>query len=187
MKQIKNDVQPNDTDTWFEEIKNVKKLPQPEVKPQAPLIIDEIAPHIDYASAYCGNALPLLKIGEFPNIDRRTADKFKRGEMLIERRLDLHGFIEKDAYEEVSSFIKNAYIAGCRNVLIITGKGIKRETDDIFENKGILKERVPQWLNTPELRPLILAITYALPKDGGEGALYVLLRKKPTKSKQLSF
>ncbi len=184
MKQIKNDAEPADTDVWLEAVKDIKKLPEAEAKPQAPLIIDEIEARVNYADAYSGNCLEPLKTGELPNIDRRTADRFKRGEMPIERRLDLHGYKETEAYAEVCKFIKDAYLAGCRNVLIITGKGLKRETDDIFETKGIIKERVPQWLNTQELRPLILGINYALPKDGGEGALYVLLRRQ-AKTKRL--
>lgn len=184
MKQIKNNAEPEDTDIWFEAVKGVKKLPETEIKPQAPLIIDEIETKVNYNDAYNGNTLEPLRTGELPNIDRRTADKFKRGEMTVQRRLDLHGYKENEAYDEVCKFIKGAYLAGYRNVLIITGKGTKHETDDIFEYKGILKERVPQWLNTPELRPLILGINYALPKDGGEGALYVLLRRQ-AKTKRL--
>lgn len=184
MKQIKNNAEPADTDAWLEAVKGIKKLPETEAKPQAPLIIDEIEARVNYAEAYSGNYLEPLITGELPNIDRRTADRFKRGEMPIERRLDLHGFKETEAYAEVCKFIKDAYLSGCRNVLIITGKGIKHETDDIFETKGIIRERVPQWLNTPELRPLILGMNYALPKDGGEGALYVLLRRQ-MKTKRL--
>ena len=42
---------------------------------------------------------------------------------------------------------------------------------------GVLREAVPRWLNEPPLRPRIIAFTQAQPKDGGHGALYVLLKR----------
>lgn len=177
MKNLTSNLKPIDDGAWEEALKGVKKLPQKEVPPEAPLIIDDIEPTVNYAKAYSGASLKPLGVGETDNIDRRTAEKFKRGEFPIQRTLDLHGLTEKDAFDAVEAFIKNVYLDGLRCVLIITGKGTLREDDDWFERKGILKDRVPQWLNTPELRPLILSFSQALPADGGEGALYVLLRR----------
>jgi DNA-nicking Smr family endonuclease len=57
-------------------------------------------------------------------------------------------------------------------VLVITGKGITAS------NSGVLKENVPRWLNEPSLRRHVLAFDYAEPQHGGEGALYVLLKRK---------
>lgn len=179
MKKL-SDIAPAEPDEiWNEAFKGVKKLKQPEIPPgaEAPLIIGEVRRSINYAQVYGGSALGSLKVGEFENIDKRTAEKFRKGEFRIERRLDLHGLTEKEAFDAVDSFIRNAYLQGLRCVLIITGKGINRETDDWYDKKGILKESVPNWLNTPELRPLILAVSHATPEDGGSGALYVLLRR----------
>lgn len=180
MKKLNNIPQPKDGSIWEENIKGIKKLKQPEIPPgaEAPLIIEEVRQSVNYAEAYSGSALGSLNIGEFDNIDRRTADKFRKGEFKIERRLDLHGLTEKEAFDAVDSFIRNAYLQSLRCVLIITGKGLSRETGDWYDKKGILKECVPAWLNTPELRPLILAASYARPEDGGTGALYVLLRRR---------
>lgn len=179
MKKLNETPQIKDADAWEENIKGIKKFKQPEIPPgaEAPLIIDEVRQSVNYADAYSGSALGSLNIGEFDSIDRRTAEKFRKGEFKIERRLDLHGLTEKEAFEAVGSFIRNAYLQSLRCVLIITGKGLTRETDDWYDKKGILKECVPAWLNTPELRPLILAASYAKQEDGGTGALYVLLRR----------
>lgn len=171
-----NKLAPED-EAWIEALKGVKKLPEVEAPPQAPLIIDEAEPTINYQNVYRGESLEALEVGATANIDGNTAERFKRGEFKIERRLDLHGFTEKAAYEEVENFIKKSYQSKLRCVLIVTGKGIRKETDDFFAGKGIIKERVPQWLNSAEIRPLILSFSYALPIDGGEGALYVLLRR----------
>lgn len=178
MKQPTQSIDPQDAEAWEEALKGVKKLPETEEKPEAPLIIGEIRPTIDYRNVYRGNKLTPLKAGDVDNIDRRTADKFIRGEFKIERRLDLHGQTEKTAFDLVESFVKKSYLEGCRCVLIITGKGTRKENDDWFDVRGVLKDRVPQWLNTPELRPLILSFCHARPSDGGDGALYVLLRRK---------
>lgn len=178
MKPLHSDKLAPQDEAWDEALCGVKKLPTVEIPPQAPLIIEEIIPSINYQRAYSGERLSALSVGETANIDANTAERFKRGEFKIERRLDLHGMTEKEAYEEVENFIKKSYQTKLRCVLIVTGKGTKRETDDLFSAKGIIKERVPQWLNSPEIRPLILSFAYALPIDGGDGALYVLLRRQ---------
>ena len=178
MKRLDHHIAPIDEDgAWAEAVTGVKKLPPTEEKPEAPLILGNITPKINYAAAYSGNALERLEVGNTDNIDRRTAEKFKRGEFQIERRLDLHGLTEKEAFSAVDDFIRHAYLQGLRCVLIVTGKGLTREDDAWYEKKGILKECVPNWLNNPELRPLILSISHARPEDGGKGALYVLLRR----------
>lgn len=181
MKRLDRTAVPADDDgAWQEAVSGVKKLPETEEKPQAPLIIGNITPKINYAAAYSGNSLEQLQIGNTDNIDRRTAEKFKRGEFKIERTLDLHGLTEKEAFVAVDDFIRHAYMQGLRCVLIVTGKGINHEDAVWYEKKGILKDCVPNWLNNPELRPLILGISYAKQEDGGTGALYVLLRRNRT-------
>jgi len=173
---------PAQDEAWKEALKGVKRIKRTEEPPTKPLVINPPVERVDYQAAYAGEMLSPLDIGTTDNIDRRTAEKFKRGEFAIEKTLDLHGYKEKDAYESVVSFIKQAYLQKCRCVLIITGKGLHKEEEDWFEVRGILRNSVPQWLNTPDLRPLILSFSYAQPADGGEGALYVLLRRKRRQS-----
>ena len=110
---------------------------------------------------------PELSHGTAPDVDRRTAMRLHRGQMPIQGRLDLHGRIQDDAYRALISFIDSAHATGRRSVLIITGKG-----------QGVLKNAVPRWLNQPPLRSRILSFSYAQQKDGGSGALYVLIRRK---------
>ncbi len=185
MKRLDQDVAPVDEDgAWQEAIKGIKKIPQKEEKPQPPLIVGKISPKLNYAEVYSGAPLQPLALGNIDNIDRRTAEKFKRGEFAIERRLDLHGMTEKEAFAAVDEFVRKAYMQKCRCLLIVTGKGLNREDDAWYEKKGILKDCVPNWLNGPELRPLILSICYAQPEDGGTGAIYVLLRSRRTPVKR---
>ena len=104
--------------------------------------------------------------------------KFKREEFRVEAVLDLHGLTEDEAFAKVDSFIPQSYALGRRCVMIITGKGIRvHPNDDIFTSKGVLRKQVPQWLNMARLRAMILIYKHASEKMGGEGALYILLRR----------
>ena len=115
--------------------------------------------------------LPVLSAGASPDIDARTMDRLRRGQMRPEARLDPHGLTQNKAHAILSRFIADSQSAGLRCVMVITGKG------RVSEGGGVLRNRVPQWLNAPELRPRILAFTAAQQRDGGTGALYILLRR----------
>lgn len=115
---------------------------------------------------------PALAHGMAPGVDRRTADNLRRGRMTIEARLDLHGMTRAEAHSRLVSFIEGHQAAGRRCVLVVTGKGTWRA-----EGGGVLREAVPRWLNEPALRPRILSFSHAQRKDGGEGALYILLKR----------
>lgn len=179
MKPSKPQFNPTEDDVWKELTKGIKKISQPEPPSSKPLIIKEIKPHINMSDVYKGNALDTLELNVTDNIDNNTAKRFKREEFPVEATLDLHGCTEDQAYNKVFDFVKTSYIRQKRCILIITGKGLqKKDDEDFFATKGILKERVPLWLNTPELRPLILSFRHPSAKNGGEGALYILLRRK---------
>ena len=108
-----------------------------------------------------------LRQGERAGIDRRTQRRLFRGDVPVDRRLDLHGLTEARAENRLAQFIETAARDGRRCVLVITGKG-----------KGILRGLVSDWLKRQPLSPYILALAEARPHDGGSGALYVLLRRK---------
>ena len=116
--------------------------------------------------------LPEIGHGKAPGLDHRSAKRLKRGQMKIEDSLDLHGCNQQEAHSLLTSFIASAQNAGKRCVLIITGKG------QITKGSGVLRTNVPGWLNQSPNRAKVLSFTYALPKDGGTGALYVLLRRQ---------
>ncbi len=112
-------------------------------------------------------------------IDRNTERRLKRGQIAIDGRLDLHGMTQNQAYDALLSFIPSAYYTDKRCVLIITGKGDRQGSHASMIDKkvGILKQKTPVWLNSHPLNEYILNIKTARPNHGGEGALYVLLRK----------
>jgi DNA-nicking Smr family endonuclease len=116
-------------------------------------------------------ATPELGHGDAPGVDRRTADKVRKGRMEIEARIDLHGMTQAEAHRALTAFIIGQHEAGRRCVLVVTGKGAWRE------GGGVLRDAVPRWLNQADLRPRLLSFTHAQRKDGGDGALYVLLKR----------
>ena len=105
-----------------------------------------------------------------PGLDRRNALRLKRGQLPVEARLDLHGLTQEEAHRALAGFVARGQAAGKRVVLIVTGKGSR-------EGTGVLKEAVPRWLNEPAIRARVLAMATAVPRDGGDGALYILLRR----------
>ena len=118
-------------------------------------------------------SLPDLSLGAAPGVAKRTAMRLKRGQLDIEGRIDLHGLTQEEAHRALIAFVQGAAGAGRRCVLVITGKG-GRAAGGI----GVLRAAVPTWLNGPELRHQVLSFCHAAPKDGGIGALYVLLRRR---------
>jgi DNA-nicking Smr family endonuclease len=113
-----------------------------------------------------------LTHGHAVGIDKRQAERFRRGKTPIEGKIDLHGRTQQEAHDDLHHFLARAHAAQKRMVLVITGKGITGS------KSGVLKENVPRWLNEPSLRRHVLAFDYAEPQHGGEGALYVLLKRK---------
>ncbi len=117
-------------------------------------------------------ALPPLEPGRVAGVDKRTAQRLRRGQLAIEARLDLHGLTQDEAHRRLGHFLAEAHESGLRNLLIITGKG------RISEQGGVLRRMVPRWLAQPPNRARVIAVNEAQPKHGGAGALYVLVKRK---------
>ena len=118
-------------------------------------------------------------------LDKRTAQRLKRGKLAIEARLDLHGHTQLQAHRALDAFLTAALASGKRCVLVVTGKGsaLRREesASPWTVSSGVLREAVPRWLEEPANRARVIAYHPAQPRDGGGGALYVLLRRQRSK------
>jgi len=113
--------------------------------------------------------LPKLKLGEMSVLSKKNIRDFNKGNVFIEKKLDLHGFNLVEAKNLLEDFINQSVENGKRLILVITGKG--------KEGEGVIKNNIISWLNTKDLRNKILAANYASKKHGGSGAIYILLRK----------
>jgi len=160
---------------WQQAMRDVAQRDRVAAPPAAPELPREEPPPLPrhrVASPVAAKKLPELLPGRPVGIDHRTAQRLKRGQIEVEARLDLHGMIQDEAHRALDEFVVRAQGAGKRAVLIITGKGLRGE------GTGVLRAAVPRWLNEVKLRALILSIAPAAPKDGGGGALYVLLKRQ---------
>lgn len=107
-------------------------------------------------------------------LTRRERSQLSRGRKDIDARIDLHGMTQTRAHRALLRFLQNASGDGLTFVLVITGKGRAADPDS---GRGVLRRQVPQWLALPEFRSLVVGFDEAHVGHGGEGALYVRLRR----------
>ena len=166
---------------WSEVVRNVAPLPgrqaeqvqtpqvEPDVEAPAKSAISQ-AKHkptsTPRAQAEVPAPPPLAPLG------RRMRSRIARGGHAIDGRIDLHGLTQREAHTALLGFLRTAQTRGAGIVLVITGKGRSGEGE-----RGVLKRQVPQWLRLPEFRTLIVGFEDAHIAHGGEGALYVQVRR----------
>lgn len=105
-------------------------------------------------------------------IDPHTVERIRRGKVPIQARIDLHGCTQEEALSAVNEFLEESWRLGHRLVLVITGKGTARD------GGGVLRSAVPRWITEGRYRSHLVGIAPAEPRDGGDGAVYVMLRKQ---------
>lgn len=111
-------------------------------------------------------------------MDRKAYGQLKRGKIKPDARIDLHGMTLDRAHAALNRFIFSAHARGHRLVLVITGKGKNRDDGGPIPVRfGVLRHQVPQWLSAPPLASIVLQLSPAHVRHGGEGAYYVYLRR----------
>jgi DNA-nicking Smr family endonuclease len=105
------------------------------------------------------------------DIDSRTFTKIKRGRLEVDAKLDLHGMRQSEAQRALTAFLRRCQGNGARIAIVVTGKGLTREEG------GVLRRVVPMWLEAPNLRDVVVGFGEAARHHGGEGALYVRIRR----------
>ena len=113
------------------------------------------------------------------DLDGNTKERLKRGGVRPQASIDLHGMTQEAAHRALLSFLQRSRKSGLRLTLVVTGKGKPKNEDAewMMRSHGVLKEMVPRWLNEPDFATLIAGSTQAHVRHGGDGALYVYLRK----------
>ena len=105
-------------------------------------------------------------------VDAAHLRRLRRGEIGVDRELDLHGLDARAAREDVAFELGEAFQAGERCVRIVHGRGAHSP------GGPVLKDALLDWLQQPPLAGRVLAFASALPAEGGAGALLVLLRRR---------
>lgn len=123
-------------------------------------------------------------------IEKRKTRKLASGQRAIDAVLDLHGMRQSEAHAALRHFLGTAHARGHKFVKVITGKGARLDDDAARlvpflsawtsggGERGVLKRLVPQWLQEDDLRRIVVGFSSAGRPHGGDGALYVELRRK---------
>ncbi|MDH5485644.1 MAG: Smr/MutS family endonuclease [Gammaproteobacteria bacterium] len=159
-KQLVGDIKPlkQDRVSLRRKPAAIKKRPQQNRHEIMDTLSDDFIPE-------CGDYLEFMR----PGIQKSLLKQIRNGKLGVEARLDLHGYTRDDARKNLLQFIADAQAQGCKLVCIVHGKGYNSE-----DGRPVLKAMVNKWLQ--QIEP-VLAFTSAQPKDGGSGAVYVLIKK----------
>jgi DNA-nicking Smr family endonuclease len=111
-----------------------------------------------------------VRKGAVEDIEPNRKHRISREREEIGGRIDLHGLTQDRAQAALEAFLVRAWDEGWRAVLVITGKGVQGD--------GVLKKRAPDWLGAAHLSHIVAGISDAHKRHGGEGALYVALKRK---------
>lgn len=177
-----------EADLWREATRDVRRR-----KPRPHVIQEQIAeaapdPAVSHAprmkpqsqrpKAVQPPAAPQLK--PLTALDVKTRRRMRQGGQEVEARIDLHGMRQDAAHAALRDFIIRSHNSGLRMVLVITGKG-KPEAESFNsagDSSGVLRRAAPLWLADPSLRMLVSGYGVAERVHGGEGALYVRIRRR---------
>jgi DNA-nicking Smr family endonuclease len=118
------------------------------------------------------------------DFDQRKLRRIASGRAEIDARIDLHGLRQSEAHRRLRAFVLDAHARGLRSLLVITGKGGSgTSADEMLDGRrserGVIRRNVPVWLEEPELRAVVVSFARAHVRHGGDGALYVHLRRRP--------
>jgi DNA-nicking Smr family endonuclease len=166
--------------TFARLIKPLRGSVKSAVPSNEPPVTTSAKPRAEHSAVATRQVLP-PKSPPLAPLDRRFKQRVARGREPIEARLDLHGMTQMQAHGALLRFLRRAQSDGAKIVLVVTGKGLSsrlRGGDHDGEGeRGVLRRQVPMWLALPEFRLLVVGFDDAHVGHGGEGALYVRLRR----------
>jgi DNA-nicking Smr family endonuclease len=175
---VKRPLRPDELRVWGQVAATVHPLPGRETPNAAAETLEPRtggAP-LRLAPGPAARTRPSLRAGQPPRdgedkaIEPNRRQRITREREPIGARLDLHGYDQDRARAVLEAFLVRAWEDGWRAVLVITGKGVQGD--------GVLRKRAPEWLAAPHLSPIVAGISEAHRRHGGEGALYVALKRK---------
>jgi DNA-nicking Smr family endonuclease len=166
---MKRPLKPEELRLWSMVAGTVHPLPgRSTAKPARPQTLDAPA---RLAAADLKKAAPKSFRERVEDIEPRRKHRIAKEREEIGARIDLHGLTQERAQAALEAFLERAWNEGYRAVLVITGKGVQGD--------GVLRRRAPGWLGAPRLAHMVAGISEAHRRHGGEGALYVALKRKP--------
>ena len=176
-KHSSKELTESDKHDWADAVQEVEPYEAPAERPESPRPDIEVREQrrafkpLNRKSAPKASQLEPLEVGAYRSMDRRNAERMRKGKLSVDAVLDLHGMRQEDACEHFYRFIQQQQDGGARCVLVITGQG-KRSG-----HGPVLQQALQRWVNEPFLRPFIVALDYATPAQGGKGAYLLYLRR----------
>ncbi|WP_370156190.1 Smr/MutS family protein [Ferrovibrio sp.] len=177
-----------DHEVWQQVVQSARPLKKADTEPRplAPLpkvYRPEGAGPAAYAKAEARPLAPLPAGSErpLPQMDKRLRQRFQRGELPVEARIDLHGLTLANAERALSRFLRDGIAQQKRCLLVITGKGSSGSSAaelGFHPGRGVLRAWLPDYLRRGPWREQVLGVAPARPDMGGSGAFYVLLRRQ---------
>lgn len=178
-KRKKPEISPEDRALWARVARSAVPLPG-RILPELP---EEPPPPPDPRPIEAPATLPRRQrtLQPLSGLEKNLARDLRRGRADIDGRIDLHGMRQAEAHVALLGFIHRMHHRGARLVLVITGKG-NPEPGLFGEERGILRRMVPHWLADPVLRRCVIGYEPAARGHGGDGALYVRIRRAKSES-----
>lgn len=172
-------LRPEERALWQQVVRAVTPLrpraPEPDAPP--PLPAPEPEPQPTPVAAAPAPRPALAKPPPLAPLEPKVRRKLNRGAE-VDARIDLHGLTQATAHRRLQLFIVEAQARGHTLVLVITGKGDGERLLAGLSERGVLRRAVPLWLGEPALRSYVLGFETAARHHGGDGALYVRIRRK---------
>ena len=176
----RDDLSPDDRRIWARVAGSVtpaKPKKAPRIIPGAAVVDPPAAPHPKGMAksrapppSYTPTLSPSRPRGLPEELEPRRQRRLSRERDPIEARIDLHGFGRFQAQDALTAFLLGAQARGYRSVLVITGQGRRGGT-------GVIRASVHEWLQGPALRGVVSGFAAAARHHGGDGALYVTIRR----------
>jgi DNA-nicking Smr family endonuclease len=141
--------------------------------PTKPKTVPPTRAHVAMRGATTASKPAPKPVPSLEPLGRRQKQRLARGTLDIDARIDLHGKTQSQAHAALLRFLQRAQHDGARFALVITGKGVRAQEGE----RGVLKRQVPLWLRLPEFRAYVVGSEDAHIGHGGEGALYLRLRR----------
>ena len=174
---MKRPLQPEEHRLWSQVTATVHPLPGRASAAVAPTPLADALPPPDPAAAPLrlaasppDRSAPPRSPGPKP-LEPARKRRISRERDPIGAHIDLHGLTQDAARAALERFVLECWREGLRSVLVITGKGLRGD--------GVLRRLTPEWLAAPHLQPVVAGISEAHRRHGGEGALYIALKRRP--------
>lgn len=177
MRRKRRGLSSEDVQVWHHVARQAKPLPGrtlPDLPEEPPPVVAAPLPAVAQTIAKPKKVEP-RPIPPLAPLDRRARRDVARGLQPLDGRIDLHGLRQSEAHHALLEFLYAMHHRGAKLTLVITGKG--GGVDARGEERGVLRRLVPHWLADPALRSIVLGYEASAPGHGGEGALYVRLRR----------